>query len=253
MRLACDLHGLDGGPPIVFVGSLGTTTALWREQVEALRAEARLVCIDLPGHGRSDARSAPFGIEDLALDVLETIDELGLSRVSFVGLSIGGMIGQWLAANSADRVDRLAILCSAAAVPDPSAFRARADDVRRAGGAGHLIATLLPRWFTEEYRASHPEQMQRVASMVEGISAEGYAGCAEALAGADLQHELRRISAPVLVVGGAQDTALPPSCSRDVAARIPGARYVELDPGAHLASIERSELVNVLLRELLEL
>jgi len=253
MQLACNVHGPDGGPPIVFIGSLGTTTALWRDQIEGLLTAARCICIDLPGHGRSPVRPAPFGVDDIALDVLETLDHLGILRATVVGLSIGGMVGQWLAANAGERVDRLAVLCSAATVPDPQAFRDRATDVRRRGSTGHLPASLLPRWFTPDYRSRHPAEMQRMTGMVESISAEGYAGCAEALAGADLRPDLPQISAPVLVISGAQDTALPPSCSRDIAARIYDARHVELDTGAHLASIERAGAVNSLLRDLLKL
>lgn len=252
MQLASDVHGPDDGPPIVFLGSLGTTTALWRDQVTALSTGARCLCIDLPGHGRSPVRPVPFGVDDIAQDVLETIDQLGVRRAGFVGLSIGGMVGQWLAGNAGDRVDRLAVLCSAAAVPTPQAFRDRAADVRRRGGAGHLVESLLPRWFTPSYRAAHPGEMHRMARMVECIPAEGYAGCAEALAAADLWPDLPQISVPVLVISGAQDTALPPDCSRAIAARIPGASYVEVDPGAHLASIERADAVNALLRGLLE-
>jgi 3-oxoadipate enol-lactonase len=181
------------------------------------------------------------------------MSHLGIARASFVGLSIGGMVGQWLAANAGERVDRLAVLCSAAVVPDPQAFRDRAADVRRRGTAGHLIDVLLPRWFTSDYRSAHPAEMDRIADMVRSIPAEGYAGCAEVLAGADLRPELSRIAAPALVVAGAQDAALPPSCSREIAAAIAGARYVELDPGAHLAPIERSATLNGLLRGLLEL
>jgi len=252
VQLACDVRGPHDGPPVVFVGSLGTTTALWRDQVDALSPFVRCISIDLPGHGRSPVRPAPFGVDDIARDVLETLDHLDIRRATFVGLSIGGMVGQWLASNAGERVDRLAVLCSATTVPDPQAFRDRARDVRRHGGAGHLVGSLLTRWFTPDYRAARPAELQRITRMVESIPAEGYAGCAEALGGADLRPDLPKITVPVLVVSGAQDAALPPSCSRDIAARISGARYVELDPAAHLACVERADAVNALLRDFLE-
>jgi 3-oxoadipate enol-lactonase len=161
------------------------------------------------------------------------------------------MVGQFLAANARERIGRLAVLFSAAAVPDPGAFRRRAQDVRERGGAGHLVPELLPRWLTAAYRAQHPDTDRWLADMVAGCPAEGYAGCAEALAAVDLRPDLSRIAAQTLVVGGAQDQSLPPACAAEVAAGIRGARYVELDPGAHLGNIERAGAVNELLLELL--
>ncbi|GAA3587888.1 3-oxoadipate enol-lactonase [Amycolatopsis ultiminotia] len=251
MRLAHDVYGPAEAPVVVLLGSLGTTTALWRPQVEGLSGSRRLVLLDLPGHGRSTQRHGSFGVADIANDVLETVDSLGVTRFSFVGLSIGGMVGQSLAVLAPGRLDRLAVLFSAAAVPQPQGFRDRAAEVRRSGGVAYLVPTLLKRWFTADYRATHPGEIQRVARMVEGIPAEGYAGCAEALADADLRPDLPKISAPTLVVGGAQDQALPPECSLEIARGIGSARHVELDPGAHLGNIERAETVNATLKNFL--
>jgi 3-oxoadipate enol-lactonase len=216
-----------------------------------LRDHVRLVRLDLRGHGESPVPPGPYTISELSQDALETMDLLGIVRASWVGLSIGGMVGQFLAANAPERIGRLAVLFSAAAVPDPEAFRRRAQDVRERGGAGHLTHELLPRWLTEAYRARHPETVSWLATMVAAAPAEGYAGCAEALASADLRPELTRIVAPTLVVGGAQDQSLPPACAAAVAAGISGAQYVELDPGAHLGTVERAETVNRLLLDFL--
>lgn len=251
MRLSHDEKGPLGAPTVVFLGSLGTTTSLWRPQMQALSPQFRMVCLDLPGHGGSDIRLAPFGIENIADDVLQTLDGLGISQTSFVGLSIGGMVGQRLAGQSPDRIDRLAVLFSAASVPEPQAFRDRATDVRRRGSTAHLLPTLLSRWFTADYRATHTSEVQWVGRMLSGISAEGYAGCAEALAEADLRSGLAQVLVPTLVVGGAQDTALPVSLSREVADGIPHARFVKLDPAAHLGNIERANSVNALLGDFL--
>jgi 3-oxoadipate enol-lactonase len=178
---------------------------------------------------------------------VDTLDSLGIGRASWVGLSIGGMLGLHLAAHAPERVDRLAVLFSAAAVPEPEAFRRRARDVRERGGAGHLAAELLPRWLTAAYRERHPETVGRLTAMVAGCPAEGYAGCAEALAAADLRPGLGRITARTLVVGGAQDQSLPPACAAAVAAGVRDARHVELDPCAHLGNVERAATVNRLL------
>lgn len=247
MILAHAIDGPQDAPVVVLTGSLGTTLDLWAPQLDGLRDHLRLVRMDLRGHGGSPVPPGPYTVAELAQDALDTLDLLGLGRVSWVGLSIGGMIGQHLAAHAPERIDRLAVLFSAAVVPDPEAFRRRAREVRNSGGAGHLAPVLLPRWLTPAYRARHPETVQWLADMLADCPAEGYAGCAEALAAVDLRADLARITADTLVVGGAQDQSLPPACAAAVAAGIPGAQYVELDPGAHLGNVERAHAVNRLL------
>lgn len=237
---------------MVCLGSLGSTIEVWRPQVDALADRFRLIRLDLPGHGLSPVRPAPFGIADIAADVIETLDALALSRASFVGLSIGGMVGQWLAAQAPGRFDRLAILCSAARVPAPERFLARAADVRAADSTSHLPDTLLPRWFAAPFRDRNPDLMRRVARMVSGISPAGYAACAEALARADLRQTASLIRCPVLIIGGAEDGALPLPCSDELARLIPSARYAVLEAGAHLASIECAVEVNRLLSTFLD-
>lgn len=247
MILAHSVDGPQDAPVVVLAGSLGTTRDLWAPQVEGLREHLRLVRLDLRGHGESPVPPGPYTIEELARDALDTMDFLGIEGASWVGLSIGGMIGQSLAASAPERIGRLAVLFSAAAVPHPQAFRRRAQQVRERGGAGHLAPELLPRWLTAAYRARHPETVSWLSAMVAGCPAEGYAGCAEALAAVDLRLQLSRITAKTLVVGGAQDESLPPACAAAVAAGIRDAEYVELDPGAHLGNVERADTVNRLL------
>lgn len=244
MQLAYRIDGLADGKAVVFLGSLGSTTELWQPQIDELGKRFRLIRLDLPGHGLSPPRPAPFDIADIAADVIETTDALGLSRFAFVGLSIGGMVGQWLGAHRPDRLERLAILFSAARVPSPRQFMERAAAVRAAGSTGHLTGTLLPRWFTAPFRDNHSTLMQSVVRMVSGISPAGYASCAEALARADLREAATSIRLPALIVGGAKDGALPLSCSDELARLIPAARYVVLPDGAHLASIECAAKVN---------
>jgi 3-oxoadipate enol-lactonase len=247
-------HSIDGpqdAPVAVFTGSLGTTRDLWAPQVEALRDQLQMVRVDLRGHGQSPVPPGPYTVAELAQDAVDTMDFLGIERASWVGLSIGGMVGQFLAANAPERIGRLVVLFSAAAVPDPEAFRRRAQDVRERGGAGHLARELLPRWLTAAYRERHPEAVSWLSAMVAACPAEGYAGCAEALAAVDLRPELSRIAAKTLVVGGAQDLSLPPACAAHVAAGIRDAEYVELDPAAHLGNVERADTVNRLLVDFL--
>lgn len=251
MILASSIAGAAGAPPLVLVGSLGTEKAMWRPQAELADA-FRLIALDQRGHGESPVPDGPYTVAELGQDVLDTLDDLGVDRFAFCGLSIGGMIGQWLGAEAGDRVTALALLATAVVAPDPAVFRERAHVVREAGGAGDLVEGLLPRWLTEGHRAAHPQDGEWLAGMVRACPAEGYAACAEAIAAMDLREELGAIRAPTLVVGGAQDGSLPADvCARPLADAIPTARYELLDPAGHLLSVERAATLNPLLREAL--
>jgi 3-oxoadipate enol-lactonase len=181
--------------------------------------------------------------------VLALIDRLGLATVSFCGLSIGGMVGQWLAINAPERIERLTLICTSAHLPPASAWHERAGTVRAAGSAEVVADAVLARWFTAGYAAAHPDVVARHRAMLAATPAEGYAGCCEAIGDLDLRGELASVSCPTLVIAGAQDPATPPAHGRAIAGAIAGARLEVLDPGAHLASVERAEAVTALIAE----
>lgn len=242
-----EIEGPADGRPLVLAGSLGTTLEMWNPQMEALTEHFRVVRFDHRGHGRSPA-TGRCSIADLAGDVLDLLDLLDLPRVSFAGLSLGGMVGMWLAAHAPERIDRLALLCTSAKLGTPESWAERASAVREAGTAS-IAETAMARWFTPAFTGREP-----YATMLGGISAEGYAACCEAVGAMDLRPELPLISAPTLVLAGADDPATPPEHSERIAERIPGSRLVVLPGAAHLANVERPEavsehLVGHLLRE----
>jgi 3-oxoadipate enol-lactonase len=175
------------------------------------------------------------------------MDKLGLRRAAYCGLSIGGMVGQWLAINAPERITSLVVLCTAAHLPPPEPWLDRARTVRTARSAEVVADAVVARWFTEPWAAAHPEQVARHRAMIAATDPEGYASCCEAIAGLDLRAGLPGITAPTLVIGGEQDPAIPASHSRAIAAAIPGARLEILDPGAHLASVERAQTVTSLI------
>jgi 3-oxoadipate enol-lactonase len=205
-----------------------------------------VVGYDTRGHGESPAPAGPYSIDDLVDDVVALLDRLGVRRFSFAGLSLGGMTGMRLAAREPERVDGLALLCTSSKT-DPQPFLDRAATVR-AGGTAPLASTIASRWLTPAYAAEHPDLVARLESMIAGCDDEGYAACAEVVGRIDLREDLGRITAPTLVISGAEDQALPPEHQQAIADGIPGAELLTVSPAAHLANLERTlEITGALL------
>jgi 3-oxoadipate enol-lactonase len=243
-------HALDGaldGPALLLGGSLGTTLEMWEPQLTALAPIAQLVRFDHRGHGRSPVPAGPYRIEDLGRDVLRLMDDLQLERASYCGLSIGGMVGQWLAINAPERLDRLILICTAAFLAPADPWLERAATVRSAGTPEVIADAVVTRWFTAPFAETHPDIVARHRAMIAATDPGGYAACCEAIAAMDLRAGLPSVRAPALVLSGAQDPSIPPSHSRIIADAIPGSRYELLDPAAHLATVERADAVNELL------
>ena len=248
--LAHDVNGpaIDGStaaPVLVLGSSLGTTAAMWQPQVEVLARHFRVVRFDHRGHGRSPVPDGPYALADLGRDVLTLLDHLGLDRVSYAGVSLGGMVGMWLAANAPQRIDQLGLICTSACVPPASKWLKRAETVRSEGMAA-IADAVVDAWFTPRFRDAHPETFASFLAMIRAAPPLGYAGCCAALAGMDLRPELAQIVAPTLVIAGASDVAIPPDHGRAIAEGVPDSRF-ELVAGAHIANVESADAVTTLL------
>lgn len=244
--------GPDGAPVLVLASSLGTTLSMWDPEMEALSRSHRIVRFDHRGHGCSPAPPPGWEIGDLGRDVLELLDSLGLERVHYAGVSLGGMVGMWLAANAPERIERLAIVCSSAHLPPAQAWADRAAAVRAAGSVGAVSAAVLERWFTPAFAHERPDVMDWMDAMLRDCPPEGYAGCCEVIERLDLRAELPAITAPTLVIAAAEDPSTPPAHSQAIAAAIPGALLEVLEHGAHLAAVERPDEVSALIVRHLE-
>jgi 3-oxoadipate enol-lactonase len=243
--LAHAVTGPPGAPAVVLGSSLGTDRTMWDEQVAALSRSFRVVRYDHRGHGASPVPVGPYAIDDLGHDVLALMDHLGLASACHVGLSLGGMVALWLAEHAPERVEKVALVCSSAHLPPASGWRARAATVRSAG-TGAVADAVTARWFTGAFASSARAAQLRAA--MAATPAEGYAGCCEAIAAMDLRDDLPAIRAPTLVVSATEDPSIPAEHGRAIAAAVPGARYEELSPAAHLASVERAEDVTAVIR-----
>jgi len=234
-------HRLDGpedAPVLVLSNSLGTTNEMWEPQLPALTESFRVLRHDRRGHGRSEVPPGPYTIADLGRDVLELLDSLELERVSYCGLSIGGMDGMWIAANAPERLDRLCLCSTSANLGPPELWVDRAATVR-ADGTDAVADATMGRWFSSAFHEAHPEVVARFREMVASTPAEGYASCCEAIRDWDFRDELGRISAPTLVLSAEVDPSTPPEHGRLIADGIPGASFVVIPEAAHLVNVER--------------
>ncbi|MGY1771250.1 3-oxoadipate enol-lactonase [Blastococcus sp. SYSU D00813] len=238
VEVAYTEDGPADAPVVVLSNSLGATRAMWDPQVPALAERFRVVTYDTRGHGESPAPAGPYTLDDLVDDVVALLDRLGVRQAHVAGLSLGGMTALRLAAREPARVSRLAVLCSSAKA-DPQGFLDRAA-AARSGGTAPLASTVVSRWLTPPYAAEHPDLVARLEAMIAAADDEGYAACCEVVAGMDLREDLGRISAPTLVVSGAEDPALPPAHQEGIAAGIAGSELLSVSPAAHLANLERT-------------
>jgi len=241
-RLDHRFDGPDDAPVVVLAGSLGTTKAMWGAQVPALAARFRVLSYDHRGHGGSEVPPGPYAIEDLGGDVLALLDQHGIERASFCGLSIGGMVGLWLAAEAPQRIDRLALLCTSARLGPPEGWDDRVAAIRRDGIEG-IADAVVGRWFTSDFAAREPETVARWRAVLTETPREGYAGCCEAIRDFDLSDRLATITAPTLIVSALHDIATPVEHQAALAAGIAGARLTVLDGAAHLAAVEQGPAV----------
>jgi len=246
--LAYTVIGHADDPTVLMGGSLGTNRAMWEQQL-ALARRFRLVTFDHRGHGDSPEPPGAYEIADLGRDVLELMDTLELERASLCGLSIGGMVGMWLGINAPERIDRLVLICTAAHMPPATAWQERAATVRAARSLEPLADTVVDRWLTPGFAAAHPEQRARLRAMLTASPPAGYAACCGAIERMDLRDELGQITAPTLVISGADDLATPVERQALIAARIPGARHEIVAPAAHVAAVEQPDIINQLIEE----
>jgi 3-oxoadipate enol-lactonase len=232
-------EGPQDAPPLLMLHSLGTDGRVWQPQAEALAGRFRVLRPDLRGHGLTDVTPGPYTIEGMARDVLHALDTLRIDRLPVVGLSIGGMIAQSLAHQAPGRVASLVLCDTALAIPPAALWRERAATVRAYGMAA-IADAVLARWLTP---AAAPAATASLRAMLLGTDPEGYAGAAEAIAGADLTATTHALRLPAWVLVGDRDAATPPAAAEALRAAIPGARLELIAGAAHIPTLEQPRRV----------
>lgn len=247
------LHVLDQGPRngrvLVFANSLGTDLRVWDALLPLLPQGLRLVRYDKRGHGLSDVTPAPYDMDLLVQDAAAVCDRLGLRDVTFVGLSIGGLIGQGLAARRPDLVAALVLMDTAARIGNAEMWADRIAAIR-AGGIVALRDAIMQRWFTPAFRNANPEYALW-CNMLTRTPVEGYVGCCAAIAGADLTETTRALRLPVMAMAGDQDGSTPPDLVR-ATADLCGADFHLIADAGHIPCVEQPQATAALIADFLE-
>jgi 3-oxoadipate enol-lactonase len=233
-----EVEGREGAPVLMLSNSLGTTLAMWDDQVAPFSEHFRLVRYDSRGHGKSGVPAGSYAIERLGKDVLAVMDALAVSKLNWCGLSMGGMVGMWLGANAPERIEKLILSNTACYMPAGGIWDERIKAVRERGMPG-LIDGILERWFTKQFRERQPQVMARMREMVLSTPPEGYAGCCAAIRDMDLREALKRITAPTLIIAGRYDPATTLEAGEFMRSRINGAALTVID-AAHLSNLEKA-------------
>lgn len=238
-RIGYRFDGPDDAPVLLLSNSLGTDLRMWAPQLATFTQTHRILRYDSRGHGASDKPAGAYSMDRLGRDVVEMLDALGIERVDFCGLSMGGMVGQWLGVHAPDRVRRLVLANTAAYMGPPSGWQDRIRNVL-ANGMEPLFEPTLERWFTPAFVASAPDTITAVRQMLLANDLGGYTGCCAAIRDMDQRPTTQLIATPTLVIAGSADPSTSVADGAYLADTVREGRLVEL-PAAHLSSIERPQ------------
>jgi len=243
-----ELSGKKGAPVVVLGHSLGATLTMWEPQMDSLNPHFQVLRYDMRGHGSSDVTPGPYTLELLAEDVIGLLDALNIDWVHFVGLSIGGMIGQSLALNHANRLRSLALCDTAAVIPAEAQpiWQERIDAAREKGMESSVDQT-MERWFTPSFLSMNSPKVVPIRKEFLATRVEGYIGCMEAIRRLNYLDRLSTIKLPTLIMVGEDDPGTPVSASQAIHERISNSKLVILPSARHLCNLEQPEAFNAAL------
>jgi 3-oxoadipate enol-lactonase len=236
--LNVSVEGRQSGPTLMLSNSLGTTMQMWEPQMKALTQLFRVVRYDRRGHGKSGVAPGPYSMERFGRDVLAILDDLNIDKVHWCGLSMGGMVGQWLGANAPERMDRIILSNTACYYADPTNWLSRIKAVKEGGLAG-VADAVIAGWLTADFREREPQVTANLKAMLLACPVQGYLACCEALSSLDQRDLLPKIRSPTLIIAGRHDMATPISAGELIRSKIPGASLTILD-AAHISNVEQS-------------
>ncbi len=251
VELAYRFDGAADGRTVMMSNSLMSDRTMWDVTIPALTDRYRVLRYDTRGHGLSGTTPGPYSIAMLADDAVSLLNALNIGTVHFVGLSMGGMIGQQMGARYPDRVHSLALCDTASEMPPRSMWEERLGIARTRGIAGLLDGT-IQRWFTAEFIAREPQMIERVRRMISLTGVEGYIACASAVRDMAQTTMLLQVKAPTLILVGRKDPACTVEQATVINRVIAGSQMVVIENAAHLANIEQPEAFNRALRSFID-
>ncbi|MDX2204625.1 MAG: alpha/beta fold hydrolase [Hyphomicrobiaceae bacterium] len=238
MSMHIKVDGAADAPPIVLHHPLAANLSIWDEIATMLATDFRVVRFDARGHGNSEATKAPYDFATLSRDVVALLDHLGIAKAHFLGLSMGGMVGQFLGLEHAGRFRTLMLTATTSRVPPEGRvlWQDRVKTAREQGMAA-MPAPSLQRWLTERNR-QNAALVARMTAMITATPVEGYAGWCQAIERLDVTDRLPAIALPTLVVVGAEDPGTPPAAAEVIHRQIPGSELVIMPACAHMLCVE---------------
>lgn len=253
LNISCELAGPDTAPVVCLSHSLACSSIMWDPQMDLFCKKFRVLRFDTRGHGNTDAPEGPYTLEQLADDVVALLDVLEIERVHWVGLSMGGMIGQGLGLGHARRLASLTLCDTLGVVPDEGQ-QIWQERIQIAQGQGMqpLCEPTLARWFTPAYIERRPPALEAIRKQILATPVSGYIGCCQAIRRIDYLERLDQIRLPTRVIVGADDPATPPAAAQAIHERIAGSSLVVIDDAAHLSNVEQPDAFNAAVLEFLE-
>ena len=249
LRMRYEFSGLESGSVLVFSHPLGTDLTMWDGQAADFGKRFRVLRYDKRGHGGSSSPAGPYTIEQMGRDAVALLDYLKLDKVNYCGLSIGGQTGMWLGANVPQRLNKLILSNTAAKIGNDDGWNARIDAVTK-GGVKSVSKVVIDRWFTPEFQAKAPAEIEKIRNVFERSDAAGYIASCQAVKAFDFREKVGGVRVPTLVIAGTHDPATTPVDTKFVADRIAGSKFVELN-ASHLSNIEAREKYSAALAEFL--
>jgi 3-oxoadipate enol-lactonase len=247
-ELYYEVSGKEGAPWLVLSHSLACSVRMWDPQVAAFKDRYRILNYDMRGHGQSAAPAGPYSFDMLADDVLGLMKECRIQRAVFMGLSIGGMIGQTLALRNPASFEKM-VLADTTHMQPPEVIKQWDERIRiaKTEGMKALVPSTMERWFTAPFRDT--PQAKKIAGLIAATPVAGYIGCGQAIMKLNTTARLKDIKLPVLAITGEADVLA--AGTRHIGEQVPGAKFVSIPQAAHIANIEQPEKFNQALREFL--
>jgi 3-oxoadipate enol-lactonase len=249
LRMRYEWSGLESGPVLVFSHPLGTDLTMWDGQAADFGKMFRVLRYDKRGHGGSSSPAGPYTIEQMGRDAVALFDHLKLEKVNYCGLSIGGQTGMWLGANVPERLNKLVLSDTAAKIGNDDGWNTRIETVTK-NGVKSVSKVVIDRWFTPEFQAKAPAEIEKIRAVFERSDAAGYVACCAAVKTFDFREKVGGVGVPTLVIAGTHDPATTPVDTKFVADRIAGAKFVQLN-ASHLSNIEAREKYSAAVAEFL--